>query len=110
MSEKSYALSQKAQTYVFEVPKGENKMTVKAAVEAQFGVTVLDVNMLNVKGKEKRTVRKNGRSVKGTRSDVKKAYVVLKEGDSIAIFASVEDPEAAVDPTTPVKKTVKEKK
>jgi ribosomal protein L23 len=43
------------------------------------------------KGKAKRTVRKGGRPAQGRESDFKKAYVTLKEGDSIPLFAAGEE-------------------
>ena len=59
------------------------------AVATQFEVTVTDVRITNIAGKLKRTVRKGGRAVTGRRSDVKKAYVTLKDGDSLPFFAAV---------------------
>jgi large subunit ribosomal protein L23 len=91
VSEKAYGLSQVRNTYVFEVPKDANKLTVALAVAAQFKVTVEDVNITNLKGKAKRTVRKGGKAVAGRDVDVKKAYVTLRAGDGIAIFASEEE-------------------
>ena len=89
LSEKTYGMSLVANTYTFEVPGDANKHTVANAVAAQFDVTVVNVNIVNVKGKTKRTVRKGGRPTMGKRSDVKKAYVTLKEGESLPIFESV---------------------
>lgn len=86
LSEKSYGLGTKGGVYVLDVPADANKHTVARAVAAQFEVTVTNVNILNVKGKPKRTVRKGGRPVKGQRSDVKKAYVTLKAGDKLPFF------------------------
>ncbi len=103
VSEKAYGLSQTRNTYVFQVPADANKATVAAAIAEQFKVTVLTVNITNVKGKTKRTVRKGGRATSGNRSDIKKAYATLKQGDSIAIFANEED-------NTETKPTKKEKK
>lgn len=94
LSEKAYASSQALRSYVFMVPADANKQTIGKAVVAQFGVTVMSVNLTNVKGKVKRTTRKSGRSVKGARSDVKKAFVTIKEGESIPIFAAEEAAEA----------------
>lgn len=94
MSEKTYALSQAENTFVFDVPKTVNKVQIAAAVEAQFNVTVEDVRVLINKGKMKASVRKRSRSVMGKRPDVKKAYVRLKEGDSIPVFAAIEEAEA----------------
>ena len=47
-SEKTYALSQSNNVYVFEVPLKENKLTVKSAVENQFSVKVEDVRILRI--------------------------------------------------------------
>jgi large subunit ribosomal protein L23 len=91
MSEKAYGLSQARNTYVFDVPGNANKHVVARAVEAQFKVSVTEVNIANVKGKSKRTVFKRGRAKQGSQSDVKKAYVTLKKGDSLPIFAAVEE-------------------
>lgn len=88
ISEKAYALSQTQNVYVLQVPSDANRLMVADAVTAQFGVTVTKVNISNTKGKVKRTVRKGGRQTFGKRLDTKKAYVTLKEGDSIAIFAT----------------------
>ena len=91
ISEKAYGQSLTKNTYVFVVPTDANKNQVAEAVTAQFEVTVTEVNILNVKGKAKRSVRKGGRQTNGKDSDFKKAYVTLKEGDSIAVFATEDD-------------------
>jgi large subunit ribosomal protein L23 len=91
ISEKSYGLSQLRNTYAFDVPTNANRTEVADAVAAQFEVTVLSVNILNSKGKVKRTIRRGGRPVMGKRADTKKAYVTLKAGDELPIFAAVED-------------------
>lgn len=88
ISEKAYGLSQVRNTFVFDVPYTANKISVKLAVQSQYGVTVTDVNISIAKGKEKRFVS-NGKAMFGNRSDVKKAYVTLKAGDSLPIFAAI---------------------
>lgn len=98
VSEKSYGLSESSNTYVFQVPGDANKLTIADAVKKQFSVKVTNVNISNLKGKSKRTVRRGGRATNGMRSDVKKAYVTLKSGDSIAIFANEEDKTETVAP------------
>lgn len=110
VSEKAYALSQAANVYVFEVPVDANRVTVTDAVQVQFDVTVSDVNILNVKGKVKRTVRKGGRQTMGKRRDFKKAYVTLKEGDSITLFPSENDADKAAANPAAAPKAKKEKK
>lgn len=94
MSEKTFGLSQ-ANVYVFTVPESASKQAVAAAVAAQFGVGVVNVNMANVKGKQKRTIRKRTRPVMGQRSDFKKAYVTLKDGDKLPFFETDDDKKPA---------------
>ena len=65
---------------VFRVPLDATKPQIKEAVEALFNVNVLGVNTLVVKGKSKLF-----RGVPGKRSDVKKAIVTLKDGQSIDV-------------------------
>ena len=77
VTEKATALSEQNQV-VFRVPLEVTKPEIKAAVEGLFGVKVLAVNTLVVKGKTKRF---KGRP--GQRSDWKKAMVKLAEGQSI---------------------------
>ncbi len=91
MSEKAYALSQVSRTYVIDVPTNANKDTVAKAVAAQFEVAVETVRIVVAKGKTKRTIRKGGRPTNGKRSDVKKAYVTLKEGNALPFFAEIEE-------------------
>lgn len=102
ISEKAYGTAQATNTYVFEVPSDANRLTVSQAVSTQFDVTVETVNILNVKGKLKRTIRRGGRPTMGKRTDFKKAYVTLKEGDTIAIFAGEDNDDS--------KKTTKKEK
>jgi large subunit ribosomal protein L23 len=94
MSEKAYGISQLRNTYVFDVDGDTNKHAVARAVAEQYSVTVTAVRVVNVKGKTKRTVRKGGRPTMGRQSDVKKAYVTLKSGDTLPIFAAIEEAEA----------------
>jgi large subunit ribosomal protein L23 len=90
VSEKSYMLATGRRSYAIEVPASANKDTIAKAVTAQYGVTVETVNIVNSKGKVKRTVRKGGRPSFGKRSDAKKAYVTLKEGDKLPFFDEAE--------------------
>ena len=79
ITEKSTMASENNQV-VFNVDRKATKPEIKAAVEALFGVKVKAVNTTITKGKEKRF-----RGVKGTRKDVKKAYVTLEEGSTIDV-------------------------
>jgi ribosomal protein L23 len=52
----------------------------------------LNVRIAAIASKSKRTYKKSTRSsVSGTRSGIRKAYVTLKEGDKLPIFAAVEE-------------------
>lgn len=99
VSEKSYGLSQTRRTYVFAVPSDANKVAVAQAVATQFNVTVESVNIAVVKGKVKRSYRKAGRPTAGQRSNVKKAYVRLKAGDTLPVFDAL-----ATEDATPAAK------
>ena len=61
--------------YAFEVAKDANKVEIKKAIEEIFGVTVIKVTTLNVRGKEMRT----GSYPKGKTASWKKAVVKLSE-------------------------------
>ena len=78
VSEKSTLVGEQANQYVFKVSKRANKKDVKNAIELFFNVSVTAVQILNRKGKEKRY----GRTI-GHRVNEKKAYVSLKEGQTI---------------------------
>ncbi|GCD58291.1 50S ribosomal protein L23 [Acetobacter pasteurianus NBRC 3280] len=83
ITEKTTALSEKNQV-VFKVAMSATKPEIKVAVETLFGVKVVGVNTLVQKGKTKRF---KGRV--GQRSDVKKAFVQLAEGQSIDLTAKL---------------------
>lgn len=69
--------------YTFEVAKDANKVEIKKAIEEIFGVTVIKVNTINVRGKEKRT----GAYPKGYSATWKKAVVKLSaDSKNIEIF------------------------
>jgi len=73
-------LASEANAVVFEVATDASKPQIKAAVEAVFGVKVKAVNTLIAKGKAKRF-----RGRPGVRSDRKKAYVTLEDGNTIDV-------------------------
>ncbi|MDD5412236.1 MAG: 50S ribosomal protein L23 [Methylobacter sp.] len=83
ISEKSTIAAEKNNRFVFKVQKQATKKQVKSAVEVMFNVEVDSVQVLNVKGKQKRF----GGSL-GQRSDWKKAYVKLKPGHDIDFSAA----------------------
>lgn len=78
VSEKSAIVAEESDQVVFKVVKDASKQEISAAVEKLFNVNVLEVRVLNVKGKTKRT-----RFGIGKRNDWKKAYVRLEQGQEI---------------------------
>jgi len=92
VSEKTYAGAEQLNSYVFEVPKNVNKHDVGYAITAQYEVTVKNVRLANVTGKPKRSYRRGGRySFNSQRSNIRKAYVTLAEGDKLPIFSAIEE-------------------
>ena len=83
VSEKATIVADQNNQYVFKVAPDATKPEIKAAVEALFEVSVTKVNVVNLKGKAKRTARGIGK-----RSDTRKAYVTLGEGQEISFAAS----------------------
>lgn len=68
--------------YVFRVDPKANKSQIRDAIEKMFpGVKVTSVNTINYEGK----VRRQGKYV-GRRSNWKKAYVSLRQGDTIELI------------------------
>ena len=90
ISEKSMDESQRGK-YTFAVHDDANKIQIKAAVEALFakeGVTVVAVNVLSTKRKEKRRGTRRGR-ITGWTTPWRKAVVTLAPGQKIEFFEGV---------------------
>ena len=83
VSEKGARLQQDSNQVVFRVRPDANKDEIRRAVELMFEVKVAEVRVANVKGKSKRLGQRIGQ-----RSDWKKAYVRLAEGQSIELMGS----------------------
>ncbi|MCV6599537.1 MAG: 50S ribosomal protein L23 [Alphaproteobacteria bacterium] len=69
---------------VFKVSLKATKPEIKEAIESIFGVKVVSVNTVNVKGKTKRF-----KGHLGTRSDYKKAIVRLEDGAQLDLGTNV---------------------
>lgn len=78
ISEKSTFIADKHEQVAFKVVPDATKPEIKQAVELMFNVKVDTVQVVNVKGKQKRFGRFIGR-----RKDWKKAYVSLQSGQEI---------------------------
>ncbi len=83
VTEKTASLQASQNVYAFEVNLAANKIEIAKAVEDLFGVKVSDVRTLVVRGKARRFGRFSGK-----RSNWKKAYVRLVEGDSLNFLES----------------------
>ncbi len=81
ITEKTTVLREDGRTLVFEVARDANKIDIKRAVEQLLGAKVESVRTTNNHGKVKRQGRYAGR-----RSDWKKAYVKLREGEKLPEF------------------------
>ena len=81
ITEKTTMARESARTVVFEVAKGATKVDIKRAVEKLLGSKVESVRTSLAHGKFKR----QGRYI-GQRSDWKKAYVKLRDGEKIPEF------------------------
>ncbi len=78
VSEKGTLLAEEKNQHIFKVASDATKVEVKQAVEELFKVKVEKVRIMNIKGKVKRF---GGRL--GKRSDLRKAYVTLVEGNDV---------------------------
>ena len=81
ITEKTSILREDGKTIVFEVAPGANKVQIKRAIEQLLGSKVASVRTSIAHGKIKRQGRFAGR-----RSDWKKAYVTLREGQKLPEF------------------------
>jgi large subunit ribosomal protein L23 len=78
ITEKTTQLKEKNREVCFQVASQANKTEIKKAVEQLFKVKVESVRTQNMVGKWRRVGRGQGQ-----RSDWKKAYVKLKEGEKM---------------------------
>jgi large subunit ribosomal protein L23 len=81
ITEKTTILREDGRTMVFQVAADANKIEIKRAVEKLLGSKVESVRTALAHGKVKRQGRFSGR-----RSDWKKAYIRLREGEKMPEF------------------------
>ena len=90
ISEKSIDESSRGK-YTFAVHQRANKIQIKAAVEELYkkeNVTVIAVNVLTTKAKEKKRGNRRGQTI-GYTSAWRKAIVTLAPGQKIEFFEGV---------------------
>jgi large subunit ribosomal protein L23 len=82
LTEKSNRLREENKV-IFEVAPAANKIQIKDAIQKLFKVTVLEVNTMRYRGKDRRMGRGYSKL-----QNWKKAIITLKAGDSIQFFDS----------------------
>jgi len=88
ITEKMTPQAEKFNRYGFVVTKEANKIEIKAAVEAMYGVKVTSVNTQQYVGKVKTRNTTRGVAV-GRVNRNKKAIVTLKQGETIDFYANI---------------------
>ena len=81
LTEETMTNMQNLNKITVEVTKNSNKVEIKNAFEALFGVKVKQVNTSHVRGRSKRVGRYSG-----TTSSYKKAIITLAEGQSLDLL------------------------
>ena len=88
VTEKVTKESEVLNRFGFFVNKKANKVEIKKAVEATYGVTVVSVNTINVRPDRTTKYTKSG-LISGKSNAEKKAFVKVKEGESIDFYNNI---------------------
>lgn len=89
VTEKMTKITDKQQNrYGFVVRPEANKLQIKSEIEGLYNVTVVDVNTARYAGKRSSRYTKAG-LVKGQKASFKKAFVTLKEGETIDFYSNI---------------------
>lgn len=88
VTEKVTDLTEKHNVFCFVVRPEANKLQIQNEVEALYNVKVVSVNTVDYAGKNKSRYTKAG-LLRGKTNAFKKAYVTLKEGESIDFFSNI---------------------
>ena len=88
LTEKATKDAEDKNRYTFSVDMKANKIQIKKAVEAAYGVTVEKVHTLNYAPKRSVRYTKNGLQLSQTNA-VKKAVVSVKEGETIDFYNTI---------------------
>lgn len=88
ITEKATAQSELSNCFTFEVSKKANKVEIKKAVEAAYGVSVDKVRTINVRPDRSTRYTKTG-MVTGKTKAVKKAIVQVAEGETIDLYSNL---------------------
>ena len=88
VTEKVTKESEVLNRFGFFVNKKANKVEIKKAVEATYGVTVVSVNTINVRPDRTTKYTKSG-LISGKTNAEKKVFVKVKEGESIDFYNNI---------------------
>lgn len=88
VTEKATGLTEKLNKYTFRVSPDANKYQIKSLVEELYGVKVVSVNTMIVRGKNKSRYTKSG-LLRGKTSSYKKAIVTIAEGETIDFYSNI---------------------
>ena len=88
VTEKVTKQSEVLNQFGFVVDKKANKVQIKKAVEAAYGVSVVDVNTMNVRPDRSTKYTKSG-LISGKTNAYKKAIVSVKEGETIDFYNNI---------------------
>jgi large subunit ribosomal protein L23 len=88
ITEKATSASELRNCFSFQVSTKANKVEIKKAVEAAYGVSVEKVRTINVRPDRKTKFTKTGIQ-HGKTNAVKKAIVQLADGETIDLYANM---------------------
>lgn len=88
ITEKATKDSEVLNRFSFVVDKNANKIEIKGAVEAAYGVEVVGVSTMNYGPKRSVKYTKSG-MINGKTNAYKKAVVQLKDGDTIDFYSNI---------------------
>lgn len=88
ITEKATTLAEGNNVFTFEVHPKANKIEIKNAVEAAYGVSVEKVRTINVRPDRKTRYTKTGIQT-GKTNAYKKALVQVAEGDTIDFYSNI---------------------
>ena len=90
ITEKITKESEISNRFGFVVAKGANKVQIKKAVEAAYGVTIVSVNTMNVRPDRTTKFTKSG-MISGKTNAFKKAVVQVQDGETIDFYNNIQN-------------------
>lgn len=88
ITEKVTKQSELLNRFGFVVDKRANKVQIKKAVEAAYGINVVSVNTMNVRPDRTSKFTKSG-LISGKTNAIKKAFVLVQEGETIDFYNNI---------------------